>query len=156
MDRITAGRSRDPVRRDKVRRRRHRTPSVRRVQSRTGRGALDDTPRNLRGDRPRTPGGAVMSHVLHVFKKDLRRLRWVIIAWIAVVVARLILKTAGAELSFDAMRRQFVVGNVSELLLFSEILLLALIVSGLVHDEPLVGADAFWLTRPIGARTLLP
>src|SRR5439155_25164007 len=125
------------------------------VQSRTARGPPHDNPRNHSGDRQRTPRGEVMSHVLHVFKKDVRRLRWVIIAWIAVFVARLIFKTAGAELSFDAMRLQFVVGNVSELLLFSEILLLALIVSGLVHDEPLVGADAFWLTRPIGARTLL-
>jgi hypothetical protein len=96
-----------------------------------------------------------MSHVLHVFKKDVRRLRWPIAAWIAAVVARLILKTAGPGLAFGAFGPQIVLANLSDLLLFVEILLLALIVSGLVHDEPLVGADAFWLTRPIGAKTLL-
>jgi hypothetical protein len=96
-----------------------------------------------------------MSHVLHVFRKDVRRLRWVLVSWLAVVIARLILKTAGAELSFGAVGLQIAVANIGDLLLFIEILLLALIVSGLVHDEPLVGADAFWLTRPIGAPVLL-
>jgi hypothetical protein len=96
-----------------------------------------------------------MSHVLHVFRKDVRRLRWALVSWLAVVIARLILKTAGAELSFGAVGLQIAVANIGDLLLFIEILLLALIVSGLVHDEPLVGADAFWLTRPIGAPVLL-
>jgi hypothetical protein len=96
-----------------------------------------------------------MSHVRHVFKKDVRRLRWAIVVWIAAVVARLILKTAGAELAFGGVGPQLVVANVSDLLLLVEILLLALIVSGLVHDDPLVGADAFWLTRPIGRTQLL-
>jgi hypothetical protein len=96
-----------------------------------------------------------MSHVLHIFRKDVRRLRWALIVWIAAVVLRLVLKTAGAELSFGAIGPQIAVTNASDLLLFIEILLLAVIVSGVVHDEPLVGADAFWLTRPIGGRTLL-
>jgi hypothetical protein len=96
-----------------------------------------------------------MSHVLHVFKKDVRRLRWAIALWIAAVVGRLILNTSGAELSFGAVGPQIVIANLTDLLLAVEILLLALIVSRLVHDEPLVGADAFWLTRPIGATSLL-
>jgi hypothetical protein len=96
-----------------------------------------------------------MSHVLHIFRKDVRRLRWALLVWIAVIVLRLALRTAGAELSFGTLGAQIAVSNASELLLFIEILLLAVIVSGLVHDEPLVGADAFWLTRPIGGRTLL-
>ena len=96
-----------------------------------------------------------MNQMLHVFRKDGRRLRWAIVAWIAVVVAGLILKTYGAEFSFGAVGLQIVVSNVSDLLLFIQILLLALIVSGLVHDDPLVGPDAFWLTRPIGRFALL-
>ena len=96
-----------------------------------------------------------MNQMLHVFRKDLRRLRWAIVAWLAVVVARLIVKTVGAEFSFGAVGLQIVIANVSDLLLFTEIVLLALIVAGLVHDEPLVGPDAFWLTRPIGARPLM-
>jgi hypothetical protein len=96
-----------------------------------------------------------MSHVLHVFKKDVRRLRWAVVAWVAAVIARLILNTTGAELSFGAVGPQIAIANLSDLLLIVELLLLALIVSGLVHDEPLVGADAFWLTRPIGANALL-
>ena len=96
-----------------------------------------------------------MNQVLHIFKKDLRRLRWALVAWIAVVAARLILKTFGAELSFGTVGLQIVISNISDLLLFAGILLLALIVSGLVHNEPLVGADAFWLTRPIGRSALL-
>src|ERR1700687_5242493 len=96
-----------------------------------------------------------MSRVLHVFRKDLGRLRWAIAAWIAVVGGRQVLKMAGPELGFDSLALQIVIANVSALLMFIEILALALIVSALVHDEPLVGADAFWLTRPIGARALM-
>jgi hypothetical protein len=96
-----------------------------------------------------------MSHALHVFRKDVRRLRWAIAAWIAVVVGLQVLKIAGPGLSFDSLGLQIVMATLSELLMLIEILALALIVSALVHDEPLVGADAFWLTRPIGARALL-
>ena len=96
-----------------------------------------------------------MTHVLHIVKKDVRRLRWATAAWVAVTVAGLALKTAGAELSFGSMRLRLAVGNISDVLPFVDVLLLALVVSGLVHDEPLVGADAFWLTRPIGWSRLL-
>ena len=44
-----------------------------------------------------------MSPALQVFRKDVRRLRWSIAAWIAVVMGREILKIAGSGLSFDSL-----------------------------------------------------
>src|ERR1700704_6635400 len=64
-----------------------------------------------------------MSHVLHVFRKDVRRLRWALVSWLAVVIARLILKTAGAELSFCAVGLHIAVANIGDLLLFAAVFL---------------------------------
>jgi len=47
-----------------------------------------------------------MSHVLHVFRKDVRRLRWAIAAWIAVVIGREIVRIAGPALSFESIGLQ--------------------------------------------------
>jgi hypothetical protein len=58
-----------------------------------------------------------MSHMLHVFRKDVGRLRWAMAAWIAVVVGRQVLMMAGPALSFDSLGLQIVIANVSELLM---------------------------------------
>jgi hypothetical protein len=91
----------------------------------------------------------------HIFAKDLRRLRWPLVAWIAIVIARVVTTAFLSELAFTDFAWQFIGGNVSALFATVDVLMLALLVSGLVHDEPLLGPDAFWLTRPIRPTTLL-
>jgi hypothetical protein len=96
-----------------------------------------------------------MTIVRHILAKDLRRLRWLLLAWLVVVFSRVAVTAARSDLAFDDFSRQLALDNVSGLLLFIDVPLLVLLVSALVHDEPLVGADAFWLTRPIPPRMLM-
>ena len=96
-----------------------------------------------------------MSGLWHILGKDLRRLRWPLIAWIVIVAGRMIVATAGAAVAFGDMGLQMALGNLSTLVIVIDRLMLALLVSWLVHDEPLVGADAFWLTRPIDPLRLM-
>jgi ABC-type transport system involved in multi-copper enzyme maturation permease subunit len=91
----------------------------------------------------------------HILGKDLRRLRWLLLAWLVVVFSRVAVTAARSDLAFEDITRQLALDNVSGLLMFVDMLMLVLLVSLLVHDEPLVGADAFWLTRPIPRATLM-
>ena len=77
-------------------------------------------------------------------------LRWLLVAWGLVAIGDTVLKTAGPALASGGGEIQAIVDSLSQLVWLIQTLLLALLVSGLVHEEPLVGADAFWLTRPIG------
>jgi hypothetical protein len=96
-----------------------------------------------------------MSEVWHILRKDLRRLRWPLVAWVLIVIARLIVATTGAAAAFGNIGLQLAVENLSVLVTAIDLLMVALLVSWLVHDEPLVGVDAFWLTRPIDPLRLM-
>src|SRR5882762_2336035 len=90
-----------------------------------------------------------MSELVHILRKDLRRLRWPLIAWVLIVIGRMIVATTGAAVAFGDIGLQLAMNNLSVLVTVIDLLMLALLVSWLVHDEPLVGVDAFWLTRPV-------
>jgi hypothetical protein len=96
-----------------------------------------------------------MNHVRHIFSKDLRRLRWSVIGWSALVGARALNDTVGADIALAGFGPQLGIEQLSALLSLMYLLLLALLVSRLVHDEPLVGRDAFWITRPIAPGALM-
>jgi hypothetical protein len=96
-----------------------------------------------------------MTLLQHILAKDFRRLRRPLLAWLLIVAGRVAITAARPEFAFDDLDRQFALDSVSELLTLVDLLTLALLVSWLVHDEPLVGADAFWLTRPIRPMTLM-
>jgi len=87
--------------------------------------------------------------------KDLRRLRWLLATWLLVVAGRVVLQSVMADVAFDDNVLQLTLGNLWPLLAVADVLLLVLLVSRLIHDEPLVGADAFWLTRPIRPTMLM-
>ena len=96
-----------------------------------------------------------MNQVRHIFSKDLRRLRWSIIGWSALVGARTLINTVGADIALGGVGPQLGTGELSAVLSLMYLLFLALLVSRLVHDEPLVGRDAFWITRPIAPGALM-
>ena len=96
-----------------------------------------------------------MNEIGHIFRKDVQRLRWALVGWAFIVVGRLVATTAGVPAAFGDLGLQLVVQNVTLLLSSLDVLMLALMISWLVHDEPLVGLDAFWLTRPIDRTRLM-
>jgi len=96
-----------------------------------------------------------MTELRVVFLKDLRRLRWLLALWLGATVAQVVVQSVRADLELIGGAPQVVIDTVGTLLAFVVILMPVLLVSRLVHDEPLVNADAFWLTRPIRPTMLM-
>src|SRR5262249_31038596 len=160
LARRAACRPRRQVRRHAIRRRRDRTARGVGLPRGAGRSISDDPARDVRRPRPRpswvrAEGGARMTELRIIFAKDLRRLRWLIAAWLTVVAARVVLRSVLGDVAFAAGVLQLTVVTVSELLVLLDVLLLLVLVSRLIDAEPLVNPDAFWLTRPIRPTRLM-
>lgn len=95
-----------------------------------------------------------MSQMLHIMGKDARRLRWVLALWLVVVAGYVAMSVTGAAPTGEAFQAQLFFREVLGAFTLAQMLLTGLIVSRLVHEEPLVGFNAFWLTRPYDARAL--
>ncbi len=96
-----------------------------------------------------------MTLLRHLLAKDFRRLRWLLLAWLAIVISRVAAATVRSDLAFEDLAAQAAIETVSQLLLMIDLPVFVLLVSWLIHDEPLIGPDAFWLTRPIPPMTLM-
>jgi hypothetical protein len=96
-----------------------------------------------------------MTGVGHIAAKDIRRLRWLIVGWVAIVAVRTLIATAGADVALAGFGPQVGINEVSQLISIVYVVLLALLMSSLVHDDPLVGREAFWITRPIAPGSLM-
>ena len=96
-----------------------------------------------------------MSLILHIVRKDFRRLRWPLAGWLLVVLARLgigfsLVLSGGFGAMSDLQFR-----NLSEGLLVLGLLLTFVLTAMLVQEDALVGESSFWLTRPISGSRLL-
>jgi hypothetical protein len=96
-----------------------------------------------------------MSQLAHIMRKDVRRMRWDLTAWTLCIVASVAVRTFGADLALEGFGPRMAIAQLVSILAVIEALLSMLIISRLVHDEPLVGSDAFWFTRPISRGTLM-
>src|SRR5687767_13266338 len=97
----------------------------------------------------------VMKQTRHIIRKDLRRLRWWLAAWIGLLVARVGLVVAESRTFSDDMAEQFVLGQANAIVTMITFVMLGLLIARLVHEEPLAGLDWFWLTRPYDRHALL-
>jgi hypothetical protein len=96
----------------------------------------------------------MMTEALHIVRKDLKQLRWLLLVWIVLLVARVPAWSLGLAPSSEpgyAFLLQRSTGTIESLLL----LVLAFVAARLVHGEALVGWNAFWLTRPYSRNALL-
>lgn len=96
-----------------------------------------------------------MMPTLHIMRKDARRLRWVLALWLAVLAARVTLSLNGAAAAGESLGTGLFLRELAGTMGMVELLVTALIVARLVHEEPLVGFTAFWLTRPYNVGTLI-
>ena len=94
------------------------------------------------------------TRILHLARTDLRRWRWPLAGWVLLVVLRLWIDEAGPMMA-RAGAATAAAEVLSGLLPVTQIAFFCLLVSLIVHETPLVGTDAFWLTRPIDRRQLL-
>ena len=96
-----------------------------------------------------------MTGVMHIVRKDLRRLRPLLALWIIVIGAGVALSLSGSANAIESLRTDLLLQRLSELMTIVELLLGGLIIAQVVHEEPLVGLSAFWLTRPYDRGALL-
>lgn len=89
----------------------------------------------------------------HIARKDLYRLRWIVLLWVVVLVAQFALVELQAALDAEH-------GTVFLLaaVVFGALFLPAIacgLVMGVQGDDPICDAEAFWITRPISPGRLL-
>jgi hypothetical protein len=89
-----------------------------------------------------------MKIVLHVFRKDVRRHALWLLAWTVVCASPL----AVLFLPDDTMLSRVTINTIAPVV---RLVLFLGLVQMVVHEDALVDASAFWVTRPIGARALL-
>lgn len=95
-----------------------------------------------------------MTSVLHILRKDFRHLHLLVGAWFLLTV----LATGVAVQFLNSLGPGRYDGNSGLaflVLIAAETMVLATIVSKLVHDDSIVGSTAFWLSRPISKGVLL-
>ncbi len=95
-----------------------------------------------------------MKRVEHVLRFELRR-TWMVLALYLVIVAGGVVTEGSIPLFAAKPQVASALGVVGTMLWYAQMLLTFAIVSLVIHADPAVGTDAFWMTRPIAPRVLL-
>ena len=80
-----------------------------------------------------------MSQMMHIVRKDVRRLRWLLVLGLVVLITRVALVVNGASAADESVATGLLLQQVWETMAIIELLLMAGIVAQLVLEEPLVG-----------------
>ena len=94
-----------------------------------------------------------MTLVAHLVRSDARRFRLLLAAWVLIEIADTVFTGVQPLLPADP-RTSTAIGLLAMLLFFARWLGMIVIVALVVQTHPLVGSDAFWMTRPISPRAL--
>ncbi len=94
-----------------------------------------------------------MKLVAHLVRADVRRFRVLLAAWVLIEIADTVFTGVQPLLTGDS-RASMTIGLLAMVLFFTRWLGMAVIVALVVQTHPLVGSDAFWMTRPIPPRVL--
>jgi hypothetical protein len=96
-----------------------------------------------------------MTQWLHIFRKDVWRLRWWLAVWIVLLTMKTVSAVVGPPVALRGLAHEMLIGQLDLIASVAAALMLALLIARLVHEEALVGLDWFWLTRPYDWRALL-
>ena len=96
-----------------------------------------------------------MRLITHIFRKDVRHLRWLLAGWFVVVALQTGLMATGAAAWSNDAALQMALRMLGWLVPLLKWILLIVMIPLLIQDEPLTGHTAFWFTRPIGRSDLL-
>ncbi|MCK5564806.1 MAG: hypothetical protein KAJ07_06130 [Planctomycetes bacterium] len=96
-----------------------------------------------------------MNIITHVFKKDLIRLRYLLIVWLLLIVVQLALGIYGQRLAVETFELQMFFPLLTKLVSFLQGLMMIVIIPLIIQDDSVVGTTAFWFTRPISRKGLL-
>jgi len=96
-----------------------------------------------------------MNFIPYLFKKDLIRLKILILAWLLLVLAQSALGIGGSNLAAEFLEFQMFLPLLAKLISSLQGLMIIVIVPLIIQDDPLAGTTAFWFTRPISRKGLL-
>jgi len=95
-----------------------------------------------------------MKHLLHLVRADVRRFRVLLALWVLVVIVETVFRAVRPTFA-DEPQLSMMFNLLATVLFATRWLGMVLIVALVVQTHPLVGSDAFWMTRPISWRVLL-
>jgi hypothetical protein len=95
-----------------------------------------------------------MTHLVHLVRTDARRFRVLLAIWTLVAIAEAVFRVVRPALAGD-QKLSMMFDLLATVLFATRWLGMILIVALVVQAYPLVGSDAFWMTRPIPWRLLL-
>jgi hypothetical protein len=94
-----------------------------------------------------------MNMVLHLVKWDVRRFRILLSLWVLLVAGSTVLDGVWPAMAV-AMEARQTVTLTGSLLGLIQMLFSMTLIAAIVHEHPLAGTTAFWMTRPIPWRSL--
>jgi hypothetical protein len=96
-----------------------------------------------------------MNMISHMLKKDILRLRCMLMAWLAIVGLSAVASGLNASAAIDDYAIQRVVQLSYRFVEAVQFIVLALMVPILIMSEPFSGTDGFWLTRPLKRKEVI-
>ena len=95
-----------------------------------------------------------MKLIVHLLSADVRRFRLMIGLWIAISAVSTAIEGVRPLFASDVFSMN-AIGVAGDLVWLAKLFFGFVLIPLVVHTHPLVGSDAFWLTRPIPPRTLM-
>ena len=86
--------------------------------------------------------------------RDVRNQRWLLLAWIAVLIANVASRMIGPHLAVASTAQDITMRSLGSLA-FAHVVVVILGVALIVQTDVVIGTTAFWLTRPIARTTML-
>ncbi|MFC1739192.1 hypothetical protein ACFL1G_09100 [Planctomycetota bacterium] len=96
-----------------------------------------------------------MKFIPYLFKKDLIRLKYLLLVWLLLILAQSALAIGGINLAAEVLQFQIILPLLVKLIGFLQGLMMIVIIPLIIQDDSLVGTTAFWYTRPISRKGLL-
>lgn len=96
-----------------------------------------------------------MKFIPYLFKKDLIRLKYLLLVWLLLILAQSALGIGGHNLAAEYLEFQMFLPLLTKLISFLQGLMIIVIVPLIIQDDSIVGTTAFWFTRPISRKGLL-
>ncbi len=96
-----------------------------------------------------------MKFIPYLFKKDLIRLKYLLLVWLLLILAQSALAIGGINLAAELLQFQMLLPLLIKLISFLQGLMIIVIVPLIIQDDSIVGTTAFWYTRPISRKGLL-
>jgi hypothetical protein len=96
-----------------------------------------------------------MNIITHMFKKDLMRLKYLLVVWFLLILAQSALGIGGNNIAAEVFEFQMILPLLTKLIGFLQGLMVIVIIPLIIQDDSLVGTTAFWFTRPISRKGLL-